>query len=118
MERKDNGFFQVEMLIALALAALFLGAFAKHFLLAHGQDCAMRKRVIALNCIIRICENESPKASEGVTIREVRSQPDKRVLEEMRKYCGKGIQIPQGFVIKEVVSEKIGVLCRGTVRHA
>lgn len=103
MERKDNGFFQIEMLIALALATLFLTSFAKHFMLASAQDLSMRKRTMVLDDAIEIIERGDEKSDiKGFHVRTFLAEPDVLAVQNLQLHCGEAVRFPRSFAVREI----------------
>jgi len=103
MERKDNGFFQIEMLVALALATLFMTFFAKHFILASAQDFMMRKRIMVLDDAIDLIEKRDGRFDcKDFHIKTIFAEPDNLAIQNLQLYCGKSVRYPRSFAIREI----------------
>jgi hypothetical protein len=110
MERKDNGFFQIEMLIALALATLFLTSFAKHFMLASAQDLSMRKRTMVLDDAIDLIERSDGKFDiKGFNVKTITVEPDNFAVQNLQLHCGKAVRFPRCFAVREIEVKWKGV---------
>ena len=103
MEKKENGFFQMEVIIALALLAIFLTVFAKHFMLAAFQDTSMLKRNEVLDLMIDCVEREEAK---GI-VREcnVAVEPDIATRQALHLLIGDDVQLPRNFILRQYRAE-------------